>query len=98
VRRSGKAEGLIGSKSGSIHISFGVSQKIDKEDECRDIEKREASVNPKFQSPVEWVVLAMGRIERRTNDLRRDVRRGRRPVRINMGDIEGRHRNEKLLK
>jgi hypothetical protein len=48
-RRSYKAEGLIGRKSGWVHIQFSVIQRIENADECSDIEKRERSVGPKFQ-------------------------------------------------
>jgi hypothetical protein len=42
-RGSHKAEGLIVSKSGWVHIEFGDVQTINKGDECFNVEKREGS-------------------------------------------------------
>jgi hypothetical protein len=73
-----------------------VIQKIENEDECPDIEKKERSVGPKFQSPLE--VLAIERIERSTADGRTDARGGWKPMMIRSGGIEGHLRNEKVLR
>jgi hypothetical protein len=48
-RRSHKAECLIGGKSDWVHVQFAVTQKIQREDECFEIENREGSGGPKFQ-------------------------------------------------
>jgi hypothetical protein len=71
--RSHEAEGLIENMSDWVHIEFDVFQKTENEDECSDIEKREGSVGLMFQSPLEVDVPAIERIERRTDDLRRDA-------------------------
>jgi hypothetical protein len=73
VRRSHEAEALFGSKSGRGCIYFGVLQKTGNEDECSDSEKREGFIGPKFQLRLEAKVLGMERIERRTDDQRRDA-------------------------
>jgi hypothetical protein len=73
---------LIESKGGWVDISVGESQKTEKKDEYSDIEKKEASVGPKVQSPLEAEVLAIERTEGRTDDLRTDVRGGWKRVTI----------------
>jgi hypothetical protein len=98
VRRSHEVERLIESKSGWVDISVGECQKTKNKDAYSDIEKKEASVGPKVQSPLEAEVLATERTEGRTDDLRRDVRGGWKPVTIISGDIEGHHRNKQLLR
>jgi hypothetical protein len=45
------------------------------------------SVGPKIQAPLEVEVLAIERIQRRTDDLRRDVRSGGKLVTIRPGDM-----------
>jgi hypothetical protein len=71
---------------------------MEKEDECSDIEKREGSVGPRFQPPLEVEVLAIERIERRMDGLRRDARAGLRPLTIRSRDIEEHSGTEKLLR
>jgi hypothetical protein len=53
-----------------------VIQKTESEDECFDIEKREGSEGPKFQSHIEVEVLAMKRMEETAEDLHREARTG----------------------
>jgi hypothetical protein len=49
-------------------------QRIENGDESSDIKKRERSIGPKLQLPIEEEVMETERIERRTDDLRRDAR------------------------
>jgi hypothetical protein len=51
--------------SGWVDISFDEIQKSEKEYECFDIEKREGSGSPKFQSPLDAGV-AIERVEMRS--------------------------------
>jgi hypothetical protein len=46
-------EGFIVRKGRCVHIECVEIQRIEKEDECFDIEKREGSGGPRFQSPLE---------------------------------------------
>jgi hypothetical protein len=53
--RSHKAEESIGSKNGLVSLISECYQKIENGYESRDIEKRERSVGPGFQAPIEVV-------------------------------------------
>jgi hypothetical protein len=74
-RRSHKVEGPIGSKNGLVSLISECLQNIENGYESSDIEKRESSVGPRFQQPIEMEVLAMERTEggRRTFVGRREV-------------------------
>jgi hypothetical protein len=51
--RSHKAEGLIGSKNGPVSLISECFQTIENRGESRDIEKKERSIGPSFQAPIE---------------------------------------------
>jgi hypothetical protein len=96
--RSYKAEGLIGSKNGLVSLISEWSQNIESGNESRDTEKRERFVDPRFQAPIEVEMLAMERIERRTEDLRMEARDVWKPVTMRMEDIERPHRKQNHLR
>jgi hypothetical protein len=52
---------------------LGEIQKIEKEYECFDSEKREESECPRLQSPLEVAVLAMERVEKTGEDHRAEA-------------------------
>jgi hypothetical protein len=81
----------------SSHLLRGL-QKIEKEHEWFNSEKREGPGGPRFQSPLEVVVLAMERMEKTAEDLGREGRGAWEPLKIRSDNIEGQHRKEAYLK
>jgi hypothetical protein len=63
-----------------------------------EISRRERSVDPRFQAPLEVDVLAMERIEKIADDLRREVRGVRKLLTIRLDDIERPHRKQNCLR
>jgi hypothetical protein len=66
--------------------------------ECRDTEKGERFVSPRFKAPMEAERPATERIEARKGNLRTGPRGIRSLPTIRMEDIERPHRKEKYLK
>jgi hypothetical protein len=58
----------------------------------------ERSVSPRFQAPIEVEVLAMERIERRTDDSRREARGVRKLLTIRLEEIGRPHRKQNHLR
>jgi hypothetical protein len=96
--RSYKAEGLIGSQNGLVSLISEIFQNIENGDECRDIEKRERSVGPRFEALLEVEMLAMEGIERRMDDLRREARGVGKCLTIRLEDMETPHRKQNDLR
>jgi hypothetical protein len=62
---------------------LGDLQKIEKDEECSDIDNREGSGGWKGEKPIEKERVAIDRIEMRVNDLRRAHGRERTEYRCN---------------
>jgi hypothetical protein len=75
-------------------------QEIANGEESRNIEKSQRSAGPRLREPIETKVekLAMERIERRTEDLRRKARCVRSPLTIRMEEIERLHGRQIFLR